>query len=163
VKRAPHSPGCSLRDFSLSRHEDIARKGLEQIMLAGFRLLLPSRVRRGCGGHRVRLAMIGRSKKDAASQAGINILPSRNKHSTESTIFAERGCGSDLKSPLRLKVDICAAKTRMSASPPKADMCGANRHVCCGPKADIAELTASTDHQRKSSGHRVLTASRIGV
>ena len=29
---------------------------------------------------------------------------------------------------------------RMSASPPKADMCGANRHVCFGPKADIAAL-----------------------
>jgi hypothetical protein len=26
----------------------------------------------------------------------------------------------------------------MSALPPKADMCGANRHVCFGPKADIA-------------------------
>jgi hypothetical protein len=25
----------------------------------------------------------------------------------------------------------------MSALPPKADMCGANRHVCFGPKADI--------------------------
>jgi hypothetical protein len=26
----------------------------------------------------------------------------------------------------------------MSALPPKADMCGANRHVCFGPKADRA-------------------------
>src|SRR6476659_3763439 len=26
----------------------------------------------------------------------------------------------------------------MSALPPKADMCGANEHVCFGPKADIA-------------------------
>src|SRR6476620_8602225 len=26
----------------------------------------------------------------------------------------------------------------MSALPPKADVCGANRHVCFGPKADIA-------------------------
>jgi hypothetical protein len=26
----------------------------------------------------------------------------------------------------------------MSALPPKPDMCGANRHVCFGPKADIA-------------------------
>jgi hypothetical protein len=26
----------------------------------------------------------------------------------------------------------------MSALPPKADMCGANRHVCFGPIADIA-------------------------
>jgi hypothetical protein len=26
----------------------------------------------------------------------------------------------------------------MSALPPKADMCGANRHVCFGPKADIS-------------------------
>jgi hypothetical protein len=25
----------------------------------------------------------------------------------------------------------------MSALPPKADMCGANRHVCFGPKADM--------------------------
>jgi hypothetical protein len=25
----------------------------------------------------------------------------------------------------------------MSALPPKADMCSANRHVCFGPKADI--------------------------
>ena len=25
----------------------------------------------------------------------------------------------------------------MSALPPKADMCGANRHVCFGPEADI--------------------------
>jgi len=25
----------------------------------------------------------------------------------------------------------------MSALPPKADMCGANRHVCFGPIADI--------------------------
>ncbi len=25
----------------------------------------------------------------------------------------------------------------MSGLPPKADMCGANRHVCFGPKADI--------------------------
>jgi hypothetical protein len=25
----------------------------------------------------------------------------------------------------------------MSALPPKADMCGANSHVCFGPKADI--------------------------
>jgi hypothetical protein len=28
----------------------------------------------------------------------------------------------------------------MSALPPKADMCSANRHVCFGPKADIALL-----------------------
>src|SRR5215470_2042309 len=28
----------------------------------------------------------------------------------------------------------------MSALPPKADMCGANRHVCFGPIADIAFL-----------------------
>jgi hypothetical protein len=28
-------------------------------------------------------------------------------------------------------------KAVMSALPPKADMCGANSHVCFGPKADI--------------------------
>jgi hypothetical protein len=28
----------------------------------------------------------------------------------------------------------------MSALPPKADMCGATRDVCFGPKADISEL-----------------------
>ena len=28
-------------------------------------------------------------------------------------------------------------QTLMSALHPKADMCGANRHVCFGPKADI--------------------------
>jgi hypothetical protein len=28
-------------------------------------------------------------------------------------------------------------QTVMSALPPKADVCGANRHVCFGPKADI--------------------------
>ena len=27
----------------------------------------------------------------------------------------------------------------MSALPPKADMCGANHHICFGPKADIAD------------------------
>jgi hypothetical protein len=31
----------------------------------------------------------------------------------------------------------------MSALPPKADMCGANRHVCFGPIADIASLIRS--------------------
>jgi hypothetical protein len=31
----------------------------------------------------------------------------------------------------------------MSALPPKADICGANRHVCFGPKADIANLIRS--------------------
>jgi hypothetical protein len=29
----------------------------------------------------------------------------------------------------------------MSALPPKADMCGANRHVCFGPKADSCRAT----------------------
>ena len=29
------------------------------------------------------------------------------------------------------------AEMVMSALPPKADVCGANRHVCFGPKADI--------------------------
>jgi hypothetical protein len=28
----------------------------------------------------------------------------------------------------------------MSALPPKADMCGANGHVCFGPKADICSI-----------------------
>ena len=30
-----------------------------------------------------------------------------------------------------------AVQKAMSALPPKADMCGANRHVCFGPIADI--------------------------
>jgi hypothetical protein len=32
----------------------------------------------------------------------------------------------------------------MSALPPKADMCSAKAHVCFGPKADIALVTAFT-------------------
>ena len=31
-----------------------------------------------------------------------------------------------------------ALPSKMSALPPKADMCGATRHVCFGPKADIS-------------------------
>src|SRR5690242_10967294 len=31
-------------------------------------------------------------------------------------------------------------QTVMSASPPRADMCGANRHICFGPKADISAV-----------------------
>jgi hypothetical protein len=31
-------------------------------------------------------------------------------------------------------------QTVMSALPPKADVCGANRHVCFGPRADIVCL-----------------------
>src|SRR5262249_24400734 len=33
--------------------------------------------------------------------------------------------------------------TVMSALPPKADMCGAQAHVCFGPKADIVKLIRS--------------------
>jgi hypothetical protein len=36
----------------------------------------------------------------------------------------------------------------ISALPPKADMCGANRHVCFGPKADIAPFIQSQVQQR---------------
>ena len=35
------------------------------------------------------------------------------------------------------KADILRHETGMSAPPPKADVCGANRHVCFGPIADI--------------------------
>jgi len=31
-------------------------------------------------------------------------------------------------------------QTAMSASPPKAAACGANRHVCYGPEADIRHV-----------------------
>ena len=34
----------------------------------------------------------------------------------------------------------CASQKVMSALPPKADMCGATRDVCYGPKADIVAL-----------------------
>jgi hypothetical protein len=33
----------------------------------------------------------------------------------------------------------------MSALPPEADVCGANRHVCFGPKADITALFKKLD------------------
>jgi hypothetical protein len=39
----------------------------------------------------------------------------------------------------------------MSALPPKADMCGANRHVCFGPIADICK---STGENRKTASRR---------
>ena len=38
----------------------------------------------------------------------------------------------------------------MSALPPKADMCGATRDVCFGPKADIASLF---DHLIRAGEH----------
>jgi hypothetical protein len=36
----------------------------------------------------------------------------------------------------------------MSALHLKADMCGANRHVCFGPKADIQETTCGKQKDR---------------
>jgi len=38
-----------------------------------------------------------------------------------------------------------AVQNGMSASPPKADMCGATRDVRFGPKADIAGLTRKSN------------------
>jgi len=38
----------------------------------------------------------------------------------------------------------------MSALPPKADVCGANRHVCFGPKADIVSAVRSPRHTATS-------------
>jgi hypothetical protein len=51
VKAALHWSACLLRDFPLSSHEYIARKALEQLVLAGLKLLLPSRAWGGRGGH----------------------------------------------------------------------------------------------------------------
>ena len=49
----------------------------------------------------------------------------------------------------------CAVQTSMSALPPKADMCGATRDVCFGPKADIAillnQLIGNGEHARRNS------------
>src|SRR5262245_10518991 len=42
-----------------------------------------------------------------------------------------------LKCPLWVKSRRLHCTPPMSASPPKADMCGALAHVCYGPKADI--------------------------
>ena len=39
----------------------------------------------------------------------------------------------------------------MSALHPKADMCGANRHVCFGPKADIQGLLELLNSEEHSS------------
>src|SRR6266540_757272 len=56
VKAASHRSGGSLRDFSLPRHDDIARKALEQLMLAGLNVFLPSRAWGGRGRYWVRHA-----------------------------------------------------------------------------------------------------------
>jgi len=37
----------------------------------------------------------------------------------------------------------------MSALPPKADMCSANRHVCFGPKADIRPTSDEHSNARQ--------------
>src|SRR6476620_10472456 len=42
----------------------------------------------------------------------------------------------------------------MSALPPKSDMCGANEHVCFGPKADIREITERRKKQIEIRGQR---------
>src|SRR4029079_11465667 len=66
------------------------------------------------------------------------------------------------------KADICVAKSDvrftpnsdresglrqpvMSALPPIADICGANRHICFGPKAAITPLTRAPRPPRKES------------
>jgi hypothetical protein len=41
----------------------------------------------------------------------------------------------------------------MSALPPKADMCGANRHVCFGPKADVRLLDYHIGASEKCLGY----------
>ena len=42
-------------------------------------------------------------------------------------------------------------QTVMSALPPEADVCGANRHVCFGPIADIVGLYSITSSARAST------------
>ena len=47
-------------------------------------------------------------------------------------------------------------QTVMSASPLKADMCAANRHVCYGPITDIVkkkDRLAQKRHHRERSGN----------
>jgi hypothetical protein len=48
-----------------------------------------------------------------------------------------------------------ALQKAMSALPPKADVCGANRHVCFGPKADIgAHSITSSAMASSATGYR---------
>jgi hypothetical protein len=51
----------------------------------------------------------------------------------------------------------------LSALPPKADMCGANEHVCFGPIADVAlfnRRSAIYVESRESCGHATASALR---
>jgi len=49
----------------------------------------------------------------------------------------------------------------MSALPPKADMCGATRDVCFGPKADITCGAFGTRHRRTTSWTSVFNLSSV--
>src|SRR5262249_16512426 len=44
----------------------------------------------------------------------------------------------------------CTPQNGMSALPPKADMCGATRDVCFGPKADIATYSITSSPRLSS-------------
>src|SRR5262245_5577824 len=60
-----------------------------------------------------------------------------------------------LMSALGQKQTFCIALA-MSALPPKADMCGANRHVRFGPIADIAHRNESYSNLEIHSGRPAL-------
>jgi len=50
----------------------------------------------------------------------------------------------------------------MSALPPKADVCGANRHVCFGPEADIGWIYSITSSAALPELQRHIEAERLG-
>jgi hypothetical protein len=49
----------------------------------------------------------------------------------------------------------------MSALPPKADMRGANEHVCFGPKADIERFQTLKSHPRTHSPYLSTSSSKL--
>jgi hypothetical protein len=64
--------------------------------------------------------------------------------------------GSAIRRPIaqHWRSEIADRKTRMSALPSKADMCGTTRDVRFGPKADIALERSSSRRLRASRGYK---------
>src|SRR5215510_4854109 len=52
---------------------------------------------------------------------------------------------------------------KISALPPKADMCGATRDVCYGPKADIEPVYSITSSASSKNDSRIVRPSALAV
>ena len=55
----------------------------------------------------------------------------------------------------------CAVQRRMSALPPKADMCSARVDVCFGPKADIESIVTVQETAPEARGKITLISANL--